>query len=224
MATSRVKISVLAFCFLATFSASAQSVEKKPFDTRFNVLFGLSQPLVADGFNFEADVFYKRLAFDFSHGVSLDFSGKGVTGAVARQKLAVHIPYTTGFGIGYRFTKAFNVRIEPKWHQFEIYYNGEMQTNANRITRYNTFSLGIGAYYGWLPFSNKSNALKGIMISPSVRFWPTLSSSLSDDKMTYTNKMTGKQETHERMQPGITNTPLVINVSVGYSFIVKKKK
>lgn len=218
------KIHLLGFCLLATFLVSAQPVEKKSVEPRFNVLFGLSQPLVANGFNFEVDVFYKRLAFDFSHGVSLDFSGKGVTGDVAKQKLAVHIPYTTGFGIGYRFTNAFSLRIEPKWHQFELYYDGEAQTPADRITRYNTFSLGVGAYYCWLPFLAKTNALKGIMISPSVRYWPTVSSTLSDDKITYANKMTGVQQTHERMQPGIANTPLVINVSVGYSFLLRKKK
>ena len=41
--------------------------------------------------------------------------------------LAVHLPYTTGFGIGYRLKEWVNVRIEPKWHRFEFYYDDETQ-------------------------------------------------------------------------------------------------
>lgn len=216
-------IKKLTFFALALITISVQAQTKKPLDTRVNVLFGLNQPLLLKGYNVEANFFYKRLAFDFSHGVSLDFSGSGVTGDAAEQNLSIHLPYSTGFGVGYRFTEAFNIRVEPKWHQFELYYENEAQTNANRIGKYNTFSLGIGAYYNWLPFKNKNNALRGIMIAPSVRYWPTVSSSLKDDKLVYENKLTGKTETHERMQPGIANTPIVVNVSIGYSFAVKKK-
>lgn len=214
--------SLLLLCCLLSALAQAQSPSKRPLDTRVNILFGLIQPIAAKGFNFEVDFFYKRLALDFSHGLSLDFSGNAVSGEVARQQLAVHVPYTTGFGIGYRFTEAFSARIEPKWHQFQLYYDGETQTADNRIVQYNTFSLGIGLYYCWLPFKSKNNALRGIMIAPSVRYWPTLSSTLENDQFVYYNKVTNQEETHERMQPGIGNTPWVINVSVGYSFAWKK--
>jgi len=224
MIRSITKIAASVLITLFSLRADAQQTGKKPFDTRINVLFGLNQPLLLKGFNIEGNVLYKRLAFDFSHGVSLDFTGRGVTGEVSRQHLVVHMPYSTGLGIGYRFTEAFNVRVEPKWHQFEIYYDGDAQTAANRITRYNTFSLGLGAYYNWLPFKNKVNGLRGIMIAPSIRFWPTLSSTLDNDRIVYNNRFTGRQETHKRMEPGVSNTPLVFNISVGYSFAVKKRK
>jgi hypothetical protein len=219
-------IQSLLFIVTTTFSVQVQGQqnEKEQLDTRINMLFGLSQPIAAKGFNIEGNFFYKRLAFDYSHGASLDFSGNTVTGDLADQRLAIHVPYTTGFGIGYRFTESFNLRIEPKWHQFELYYEGEAQTEANLITRYNTFSLGLGAYYNWLPFKNASNALRGLVIAPSVRYWPTLSSTLDNDQYTYTNKMTGQTEVHERMEAGVGNTPFVFNISVGYSFKVKKKK
>ncbi len=216
----------LIFIFITGFSilAHGQENDTKQLDTRINILFGLSQPLLVKGFNIEGNFFYKRLVFDYSHGASLDFSGKSATGDLADQSLAVHIPYTTGFGIGYRFTEAFNLRIEPKWHQFELYYEGESQTKSNLIARYNTFSLGLGAYYNWLPFKNVKNALRGLMITPSVRYWPTLTSTLANDTYTYNNKMTGKQEVHERMEIGIANTPLVVNIGIGYSFASRKKK
>ena len=55
------------------------------------------------------------------------------------------------------------------------------------------------------------------------RFWPALWSSLPGDKFVYNNRLTDQQETHHRMQAGIANTPVVINVSVGYSFALRRQ-
>src|SRR3954470_13770649 len=106
---------LLAMVMMSAFPMGAQ--QQKNFDTRVNILFGLNQ-IILNGFNVEGNLFYKRLAFDYSHGVSLDFSGNNVSGSIKEQKLAVHMPYTTGFGVGYRFTRWLNVRLEPKWHRF----------------------------------------------------------------------------------------------------------
>lgn len=183
---------------------------------RVNLLFGVNQ-LMVGGFNVEGNVFYKRLAFDYSHGVSLDFSNDMLTGDAADQGLAVHLPYTTGFGVGYRFTEWFNLRVEPKWHRFEIYYEGDSQTKANQVGAYNTFTLGLGGYVTWLPFKNKDNLLRGIMIAPSLRYWPNVSTSLDGDAFEYENSLTNQTETHEAMNIGLANTPFIVNVSVGYS-------
>lgn len=198
-------------------TAPLLNAQTKPSENKVNLVFGLNQ-LLARGFNVETNVFYKRLAFDYSHGISLDFTGNALTGAEKEQKLAVHLPWTTGFGVGYRFSNAFNVRLEPKWHRFEIYYDGDVQNANTRLGAYTTFTLGVGAYYNWQPFQKKENALKGIMIVPSVRFWPKVSSTLAGDKFTYQNTKTEKQETHEAMEVGFGNTPLVLNISIGYSF------
>jgi hypothetical protein len=218
-----LKLTIFCIALAHTIGVSAQKATKKPLDTRANLLFGLNQPLLVGGFNIEGNFFYKRLVFDYSHGISLDFSGNTLTGSPADQKLAIHLPFTTGFGVGYRFTEWLNLRIEPKWHRFEVYYDGEDQTEANLITDYTTFSLGLGAYAQWRPFKNKENALKGIMIVPSVRYWPKLNSTLENDTFKYVNKITEKTETHEAMEVGIGNTPLIVNVSIGYSFEFKKK-
>lgn len=144
------------FLLLAVLSVCHAEAQKQPFDTRINILFGLSQPLVAHGFNVEGNFFYRRLAFDYSHGASLDFYGSTVSGDLATQKLAVHVPFTTGFGVGYRFTENFSLRIEPKWHRWEIYYDGEVQIPANQLVEYTTFTLGLGAYYCWRPFRSQT--------------------------------------------------------------------
>lgn len=117
----------------------------------------------------------------------------------------------------------FSLRVEAKWHRFDIYYEGESQSESKKIVGYNTFSLGMGAYANWRPFKNSHNPLKGILIAPSIRYWPAINSTLADNKFIYANQITGKSETHHRMEAGINNTPIVFNISVGYSFDLSKK-
>lgn len=214
-------VCILALWLILVSTGNAQLKSKDEFDTRINVLFGLTQPLFAKGFNIEGNFLYKRLAFDYSHGMSLDFSGNTVSGELKEQHLQVHVPYTTGFGVGYRFIHWLSLRVEPKWHRFEIYYEGD-QSETNKIVAYNTFSLGLGMYANWRPFNNSSNLLKDIMIAPSIRYWPTASSTLPGDQFVYNNRITGNTEIHHRMEAGINNTPFVFNVSVGYSFGLSK--
>tara|TARA_B100000809_G_scaffold82376_1_gene80698 strand:- start:987 stop:1316 length:330 start_codon:yes stop_codon:yes gene_type:complete len=83
-------------------------------DRKINVLFGLTQPLLVDAFNIEVNYIHNRLIFDYSHGVSLDFPGSSATADMERQGVAVHMPWTTGFGIGYRLNEWLNLHVEPK--------------------------------------------------------------------------------------------------------------
>jgi len=201
----------------ATYAQSWKS-EKK-----VNILFGLAQPVFASGFNIEGNYIHNRFIFDYSHGASLDFSGNLVPADLKRQHVTVHEPWTTGFGIGYRLKEWINIRVEPKWHRFEFYYDGEPQNKSTQITSYNTFSLGLGVYGSYQPFKKQNNFLKGFVIAPSIRFWPTVHSGLKDDTFSYLNKTTGKSEAIKTLQPGTGFTPFVINISVGYSFLIKKK-
>lgn len=211
---------VLALLTIAFYS-QAQDWKK---DKKINVVLGGTQLLLVSGFNGEVNYIQNRFIFDYSHGVSLDFSGATVNRDLKDQGLAVHMPYTVGAGVGYRLKEWLNVRVEPKWHRFEIYYDGEAQNSANEIVSFNTVSLGLGLYGHFQPFKNQSSFLKGFMISPSIRFWPTVSSTLTDDKYNYLNKRTLKTEEIKTLDPGIGFTPFVFNVSVGYSFNLKKQK
>jgi hypothetical protein len=193
-------------------------------DRKVAVLFGLTQPLVAKGFNIEGNYIHNRFILDYSHGISLDFTGETLTPELKDQGLAVNVPWTTGFGVGYRFTQWLNLRVEPKWHRFEFYYDGEQQSKQNQITAYNTFTLGLGLYGYFEPFKHQDNFLKGITVAPSIRFWPTVNSTLANDEFIYANKKTGENEKIETVDPGFGFTPLVINISVGYSFSLKRNK
>jgi hypothetical protein len=130
----------------------------------------------------------------------------------------VVVPHTLGFGLGYRFTPAFHVRLEPKLHFFDLYYDGDEKSVGNRIASYYTFTLGVGAYYRWLPFENNTDWSRGLTVMPSVRYWPNVASSLADNKLTYQNRLTGATETHSALNIGALNTPWVVNISIGYSF------
>ncbi|RYU91900.1 hypothetical protein EWM62_00200 [Mucilaginibacter terrigena] len=193
-------------------------------EKRFDVLFGLAQPVLAKGFNIEGDYINNRFIFDYSHGASLDFSGKLVPTELRKQNIAIHEPWTTGFGVGYRLKEWLNVRAESKWHKFEYYYDGEPQNAGTQITSYQTFTMGVGVYGSYQPFKKKDNFLKGFLISPSVRFWPTVSSSLKNDKFTYLNKTTNTVEEIKTLDAGSNFSPIVVNISVGYSFQLKKKR
>jgi hypothetical protein len=212
---------ILAIIITSSTATTAQGQDWKK-DKKIAVLFGLTQPLVAKGFNIEGNYIHNRFIIDYSHGVSLDFAGDMLTPALKDQGLVVHVPWTTGFGVGYRFTRWINLRAEPKWHRFEFYYDGDKQSKENQITAFNTFTLGLGLYGYFEPFKRQDNFLKGITIAPSIRFWPTVNSTLSNDEYIYSNKKTGANEKIETLDPGFGFTPLVINISVGYSFSIKR--
>ena len=221
---NKLNISIKAMSIIVLSSIALQSnAQDWKSEKKVNVVFGLTQPIFAKGFNIEGNYIHKRLIFGYSHGVSLDLAGTTVTPEMREQGLAVHLPYTTGFGIGYRLKEWINVRIEPKWHRFEFYYDDETQNNSNQITAYNTMTIGIGVYGHYQPFKNKTSFLKGIMISPSIRFWPTISSTLEGNSYNYLNKNTGKSEEIKTLDVGPGFTPFIYNISIGYSFGLKKK-
>ncbi len=194
--------------------------EKKDFlySNRVSILAGLIQPMVLKGGNIEVTYFTKKLSFDYSHGFNLNMSGGTITGDAKTQKLTYHLPYSTGFGIGYRLTSFLDVRAEPKLHSWEVYYDGEEQNKANLIKSYKTWSVGLGAYYRYMPFMQKDNWLQGITTSTSLRWWPNVDSSLPGDKFTYHNKFTNKDETLKASNIGIAGSQFLFNVSIGYTF------
>ena len=196
----------------------AQKVEKKElfYSNKFSIVAGLIQPIALKGGNIEVTYTTKRMIFDYSHGFNLNPPSGGEYEA---QNVVLHLPYSTGFGIGYRLTSYFDIRAEPKLHSWEVYYKNDEQTPNSLINNYKTFTLGLGMYFRYFPFRNsESKFLQGITTATSLRFWPNIGSTLSNDKFNYTNKTTGKTETHKAANIGMGNTPFIFNISVGYTF------
>ena len=211
-------IIIVAFATLSYSTSLAQTKNKKEllYSNKFSLLFGMLQPTVAKGFNVEVNYTTKRMIFDYSHGISLD---PPVVGDFKTQKIALHIPYTTGFGIGYRINSFFDVRFEPKLHAWEVYNEGETQNNTTKIKDFKTFTLGVGAYYRYMPFKNsESKLLQGITTSTSVRYWKNVGTTLRNDEFSYLNKNTNKTETLKAPNIGIANSPIIFNIAIGYTF------
>lgn len=184
--------------------------------SKASLVFGLNQPLVTNGFNFEVNYWLKNFVIDYSHGFGLQFKENLVNDASKEQHLNYNIRHSLGIGLGYRFTTDFNIRIEPKLHIWDVYYDDMFK--SNKITSYTTYTLGLGAYYKWMPYKTKDNILKGVTIVPSIRWWPNISSSLTDNKFTYFNQKTQITETIKANNIGLSDSPFLANISIGYTF------
>ena len=186
-------------------------------------LAGTIQPFLLQGGNFEIDLYTSKMVFNYSHGFSLNMNSENGTavGDLAIQKLAVFLPYSTGFGIGYRLNKYFDVRLESKAHQFNVYYDGfDKKDIQNQLVSYKAYTLGVGTYFRWKPFENNTNFLKGVFTSTSLRFWPKVHTTLKNNKMNYYNRETLKMEEHVASNIGMANTPFIINFAIGYSIFL----
>jgi hypothetical protein len=205
------------------FSAPLAARTFRPEALSVTVNAGLIQPLVLGGANAEVDVRYGHFVASYSHGWSLDLKGAAVVGDMKAQQVSLHLPYSTGFGLGVThwvsaLSSFFDLRFEGKIHRFEASYASLDGRSKTEIARYSTYTLGAGAYWTYLPFAARSDAIRGLNLSTSLRFWPKVASTLEHDAVSYRNATTGKDETHQAANIGIANTPLIVNVSVGYVF------
>lgn len=213
-----MKTALVSILLLLALNTLAQAENKPAFlySHKFSLLAGLIQPIALKGWNVEVNYTTKRMIFDYSHGVSLD---PPAGGEFKKQQTVLHLPYSSGFGIGYRITSFLDVRFEPKLHSWQVYYKGDSQTSENRIQDYKTITLGVGVYCRYFPFQNsRYKALQGITTAASIRFWPNIGTTLRENKFTYTNKLTGTTETQKASNIGMGNTPLILNISIGYTF------
>lgn len=179
---------------------------------------GLIQPLLLGGGNVELDLHYKRLIAGYSHGFALKLEGSTLTGEPKAQGLAARLPYSTGFGVGLRLLEWLDVRFEGKLHRFEL----REAANDAALFSYKTATLGAGIYARYRPLYHGLSPdfapkwAQHITLSPSVRYWPKVWTSLEDDARSYDNQTTGQRERHEALGIGLAGSPFVVNISLGY--------
>lgn len=187
-----IRLAVVGGVLLFTSTTQAQS---------WNLVFGLSQVIFLNGGNVEINYVTDKFVFEYSHGFNLDLNASpndmALTDMERQQSLEIYVPYSTGGGVGYRFTKAFNVRIECKQHKFDVTH-----PSGEKVS-YTTQDLGVGAYYFYNPFKRFN-----FIVVPSIRYWPTINTSLNDDKYTFSNG-----DVHEAHEFGLFG-----NVSIGWAF------
>ena len=175
--------------------------DRPDFDERFTVMAGLNQ-LALGGVNVAASYHRGRLVAEYSHGASLNFNALNnalLTQADQDLGLDLDVPWTTGFGVGYRITRHLDLRAEFKAHRHEASVDGAEDE------AYTTFTIGPGLYYT-VPI------WKGLRIEPSVRYWPTVATTLDNGEVRF-ERADGEILVHEAYDIGP-----IVNVSVGYSF------
>lgn len=191
-------------------------------ETSVAVNAGLLQPLVLGGANVEVDVRWNHLVVAYSHGWNLALSD-ALGDEMEAQHVNLHVPFTTGLGIGASLSLArlrsfVDARFEVKAHRFEAAYASMDGRQHTQIADYTTLTIGAGAYWTFVPFRGRTDALRGLDLSASVRYWPTIATSLDDDAVMYRNATTSRDEIHHAANIGIANSPLIVNLSVGYLF------
>ena len=202
----------------ATTSPAARS-PGEPFahTNQLSLLGGLNQIALGGG-NVEATWYTNRLSFEYSHGFDLHLTGWVLGTAERDQHVQLLQTWTTGFGIGYRLTPDLDVRVESKLHRYQVFYESQ-RLAGTPITAYTTETEGLGAYYRVYPFARLGGWARGIVIAPSVRYWPNVWTSLPKGGYTYANTVTGRTETLRAATQGIPGTTgLFINASIGYTF------
>ena len=203
---NRFQLTLLRSALLVS-SAAAQPVAQPtpdPYAHRWTLLAGLAQPVIGHGVNVAGTYFTRKFTFEYSHGMFLTYRGAFATD---KQIASIYALYSTGLGVGYRFTRYLDIRAEAKNHRFTAHLN-----NTQSVT-YTNSDLGAGAYYRIYPFRRQAGWFSGLVIEPSVRYWQHIYSTLPDGQVSYiTND--GSPAIHRPHNFGLFG-----NISIGYTFV-----
>jgi hypothetical protein len=185
--------------------ASATPAAPRPpgLETKFSAMAGLAQWTVLRGGNIAVEYKVGRFAFEVSHGQGLDLNqldGFFLTSVEREAGAQVRVPWTTGFGVGYRITENLHALIEFKAHHYEVSSRDPAATAS-----YTTFSIGPGVFYSFYIY-------KGLFLEPNLRFWPNVASTLADNKVAL-REPDGTTYMHQAHDFGF-----FANMNLGYSF------
>lgn len=178
---------------------------------KFTLGTDLAQPFVLGGFNINATYTTNRLIFDYSHGIGLEIPDFIKTTEQEDLNAQIKIPWTTGPGIGYRWTDNLDTRIDFKAHRTEIdLLDGQVELN------YTQFKAGPGIYYRFYLGKNT-----GFGLEASARYWFDLGNTqdnLDGDNFNFVDDQGNNQSFDTNISAGIG-----VNVALIYTFGRNKK-
>lgn len=183
--------------------APEHSPPSRGFTTRPSVMAGLGQWIVFGGGNVAVQLKVGRFAFEYSHGQALDYDRLGGFAKSSDERdagVSLFCPWTTGGGMGFQITPSLHALVEVKAHRYEL-----TGADSRETLRYTTFSIGPGVFYDLYLY-------KGLFVQPSIRFWPTVASTLAEGKSTV-RRADGTPYQHESHSLGF-----FANVSLGWTF------
>lgn len=160
----RRKIIFFLFSLYAACCLPMQAQERLNSNT-FSIMAGLSQPLFLGGANIAFTYTTDKLYFEYSHGAFLKYHNSNGVAMTDGEKMhfeTLNVPFSTGGGIGYRFSNNGQIFWELKLHKFE--FGGASSPQL----AYKTFEMGPALSYRL--FVNKR---KSIFFEPVIRYWFT---------------------------------------------------
>jgi hypothetical protein len=172
-------------------------------ENKFSAMAGLAQWTLLRGGNVALEYKVGRFAFEVSHGQGLDLNEAGglfLTSAERDAGAQVRVPWTTGFGVGYRITENLHALVEFKAHHYEV-----SSRDSAASASYTTFSIGPGVFYSFYLY-------KGLFLEPNIRFWPNVASTLSGNTVAL-RQPDGTTYDHHAHDFG-----LFANMNLGYTF------
>lgn len=158
---------------MMTYSSYAQSEKTNKefrYSNKFSIGTDLAQPFLLGGFNINVTYMTNRWVFDYSHGMSLEIKDYLQTDEQKTLNTKLELPWTTGPGIGYRFTENLDARLDFKAHRNEIdLLNGQQEL------KYTQFTAGPGVFYRFYLGKNT-----GFGLEASARYWFNLCNNLDN--------------------------------------------
>lgn len=198
----RALVKSAAILYVCLAAAPARAAERR-YESSVSVMLGLSQWLLWEGGNVAAQVKRGRWVFEYSHGQGLNLSrveALGLSGAERDAGVRLELPFTTGGGVGYRILPNLHLLLEVKAHRYVV-----RGFDRNEELDYWTFTVGPGLFY-------ELHLWKGLFLQPSIRWWPTVASTLDEDEA---RLATASGESYEHEAHVL---PPFVNVNLGWQF------
>jgi hypothetical protein len=176
-----------------------QLAAHQPRKVQLTFHYGLLQPIVMHGLNAALDLRYRRLIMSYSHGAGLD----ATRFVSAREKAAgvqLHMPWSTGGGVGMVLIDELWVLADLKVHHFELQTQHEHASYTN---------VTVGGELGWRYF-----VWKGLNVGLVVRYWPNVHSSAGSGVRL--RDAQGNSFKHKPLEQG--SSGFFGNVLVGWAF------
>jgi len=201
----------LIFVLLITMSYSSytQSVKTKKelrYSKKFTLGTDLVQPFLLGGFNINVTYMTNRWVFDHSHGMSLEIRDFLQTDEQKSLNAKIELSWTTGPGIGYRFTDNLDARLDFKAHKTKAdLLNGEQKLN------YTQFTIGPGIFYRIYLGEKTGFGLEG-----SARYWFDLGNNLDNldgDDFNFVDGLGNNRKFDTNISSGIG-----VNIALIYTF------
>jgi hypothetical protein len=177
------------------------AVGSDPYSLRPSVMLGVMQWTLFGGGNIAAQVKYKRLVAEYSHGQGLRyhrFASLTQTEAERDAGVEVESPWTTGGGFGFQITPRLHLLVEAKAHRYLV------RDAFGDAVEYTTFTVGPGLFYDIY-------LTKRLFVQPNLRWWPTIADTHDGDRELMAADGTVYRHARHDLPP-------FVNVNLGWTF------